>query len=379
MAESPHGRGSQMAATGTSPPAAEGSGTAKDQSRFLLPVPGLGLSRAWEVGTVRFHPAGAAAGLIDQARQDTPTGPDWYTALLAEQANALDMSAVADVSAGAIGEAIPVVERALASLRVVQRLQHPMVDPRRQAFGLPGQVKSSRIEYLDLTVRAAPGWQHLGAATGWSFTDDDHDAWAEEPAYRFLDEALACPAAGRTSLQHRALVAVGLISQAWLTWQPDLALLNSVMALEMLLGEPGDSAKKFRLARRVCYFICGWPEPRYPGGREPACPYLALPINTKGRPGTDLSALITGGRQAAYERGLYCSQFFDVLDLYDDRSAVTHGGELGLSEREEIQATWFITAWLLLPVLRWMAGHPGADLDDLDTEIAAVRGAPDTL
>jgi hypothetical protein len=48
---------------------------------LLLPVVGLNLSRPWEVGRVRFHPAGAAAGLIEAAR----SGPQRPAALQAEQ------------------------------------------------------------------------------------------------------------------------------------------------------------------------------------------------------------------------------------------------------------------------------------------------------
>ncbi len=71
------------------------------------------------------------------------------------------------------------------------------------------------------------------------------------------------PDGERTSLQRRALTAIGLLSQAWLSWQPDTAFLSAVMALEVLLGEPADKDKKFRIARRVSYFICGWLEDSY--------------------------------------------------------------------------------------------------------------------
>lgn len=32
------------------------------ERRLILPVPNLGVTRVWEVGRVRFHPAGAVAG-----------------------------------------------------------------------------------------------------------------------------------------------------------------------------------------------------------------------------------------------------------------------------------------------------------------------------
>jgi len=70
------------------------------QARIILPIPGLNVSRPWNVGIV-------GAG---------------------------------------IDEAIPLAECALAVLRVVQRLEHPLVDARRHAFGLPGQVISVKID-----------------------------------------------------------------------------------------------------------------------------------------------------------------------------------------------------------------------------------------
>jgi hypothetical protein len=153
----------------------------------------------WQVGPVTFRPAGAVAGLIEAAQRAASAAmPDWYAQIVGEKAGELGRSAVADVTVTGIEEAIPLVERALAVLRVVQRLENPMVDARHQAFGLPGQVTSARVDFLDLSAGAALGWHHVGAATGWTFSDQDHDAWSGDPAYRFLAEALACPEAARS-------------------------------------------------------------------------------------------------------------------------------------------------------------------------------------
>jgi hypothetical protein len=38
-------------------------------NRLLVPVPGLDVARAWQVGRVLFHPAGAARELIDAMRR----------------------------------------------------------------------------------------------------------------------------------------------------------------------------------------------------------------------------------------------------------------------------------------------------------------------
>lgn len=81
-------------------------------------------------------------------------------------------------------------------------------------------------------------------------------------------------------------------------------------------------------------------------------------ITTELRPATTLRRYLQSSAEAMRAAGIYCSQFFDVLDLYDDWSAVTHGGELGLGEREEVRQTWFISAWLLRPALRCSRSIP---------------------
>ena len=72
---------------------------------------------------------------------------------------------------------------------------------------------------------------------GWTFDDAAHEAWTTDPALRFLDDAFTRAEPDRTTLHSRALLAVNLLSQGWLSWNPDVELLNSAMALEVLLGE----------------------------------------------------------------------------------------------------------------------------------------------
>ena len=67
-----------------------------------------------------------------------------------------------------------------------------------------------------------------------------------------------------------------------------------------------------------------------------------------------------------------CTEFFGVLDLFDVRNRIVHGGRLGLMEKEKNRATWYITRWLLPQVLGWFADHPDAELAKLDGEIAAL-------
>jgi hypothetical protein len=101
---------------------------------------------------VRFHPAGAVTKLVKDARLGTPgPGPAWFQELVTSKGSELDRWAVAEVTASGIDVAIPMVSSALAILRITQHTERPMVNVRLQSFGLPGEVMSASIDYLDLT------------------------------------------------------------------------------------------------------------------------------------------------------------------------------------------------------------------------------------
>lgn len=339
--------------------------------RVIVPVPNLTVSRAWKVGRVRFHPAGSAAGLVENAIGEAASVPFALPDVVTDKVTELDRGVVAEVTASDLEEGMSLVEDALAVLRVVQRMRNPMSDNRRLAFGLPGQVRSAAVVYFVLDEGLSMGGARVGALAGWTFSDDDHEAWVTDPVYRFINAALACPETDRAALQRRVLITIDLLSEAWLSWQPDMALLNAAMALEVLLGEETDRpAKKFRLARRVSYFLCGWPgDNRYTAGKRAACPLLSLPLSRQGQPGKELEKLIKDIRDGQTAR---CSQFLDVLDLYDARNSLVHGGRIGLTESQQTQATWFIANWLLPQVLAWFADHPDAALTELDAEVASL-------
>lgn len=344
--------------------------------RLLLPVLNLNVTTAWDVGRVRFHSAGAAGELVEAARAETSNMfPAWYEQFVTDRVTELDRWAVAEVTCPHISEAIPLVECSIAALRLVQHLEHPMVDMRAQTFGLPSEVRSARMDYVNLAGRPSIGWKHRGVLAGWTLNHQAFEAWQADPAYRFIDDALAVREGERTPYQRRALTAIELFSEAWLSWQPDVALLNNVMALEVLLGDERDGDKKFRIARRVSYFVCGWPGQRYVDGRRPACPYLTLPIDHRGSPGPELGKRIRDVNAGLI--ALDCSQFFDVLDLYQARNKIVHGGRIGMTSDIEGPATWFIASWLLRPLLAWYSRHPQSDLAELDAEIAAVPAKGD--
>jgi hypothetical protein len=342
-------------------------------ARLIIPVPNLGVSQVWEVGRVRFHPAGSADALVmtAEAQMRVPASPVWHE-LIAEKVTAFGQAAVAELAADDLNEAMHQVASALAVLRVVQHMRRPLSWPGRQTFGLPGQVRSAGVDYFSLAEDLVMGGARVGALGGFTFSDDDHQAWVTDREYRYLDEALQQADAERTVLQRRVLVAIDLLSDAWLSWQPDIALLTTVIALEVLLGEERDRDKKFRVARRVSYFMCGWPgDNRYPAGNRPPCALLTLPLNSRGQPLQSLQGLI-----AAVNSGQAspCTEFFRVLDLFDARNRIVHGGRIGLKEGEQSAATWFISRYLLPQVLRWFADHPDVELAELDADIAALAG-----
>jgi hypothetical protein len=208
------------------------------------------------------------AARATQQRTANPVFGKW----VADWAEALDASAVAEVDGTEdIDSAATLLAAALSVLRVVQNVQHPMSDKSREKFGLIGEVAYGVLDYVIVGDKMTVGASRVGALAGWEFSDDDYNAWSTDPAYRFLDEPLTVGQAERTELQQRALLGIEMLSQAWLTFQPDVSLLNSVMALEVLLGETNDQAKKFRLARRIAYLFCAWPtEQRHFDGTLPA-------------------------------------------------------------------------------------------------------------
>ena len=346
-------------------------------NRLLLPVPGLDLDGAWQVGPVLFHPVlSIARGLIDAMPRD-PRRPDHpvFRTWLDGRVSALSASAAAEVcvtdadDAGAMAGALELVASALAIMRVIQYMRNPMNRLDHQAFGLPGDVPSAVLDYVVIGDALTVGAARSGALAGWTFSDADHQAWMADPAFRFLDQALSCPEPDRTMLQGRALLAISLLSQGWLSYKPHVELLNSAMALEVLLGEEADQDKKFRIARRVSYFSCGWPGQHYPGTGGPACSLLSLPLSDRrpGAPGPELQRVLREMRAA---RTRPCVRFLEVCDIYDARNEIVHRGRLPAdSKRPDI---WFIAALLLGPVLAWFASHPDSDLSELDAEIAAL-------
>jgi len=395
--------------------------------RILLPIAGLNFTRPWDVGRVRFHPAGAALALIEAARagsQDASVRePEYVSSLLAASAR-LSGCVLAEVSVsrtGGVATAETLVESAVAVLNLVQHMEKkPLVDGGAvaallgqlmgntpvvetghpapnlvqrvmkmpwlvafQRFGLPGRAGTASYDFVNLSggkVKPAgvpePGFRGVGAIMGiTTFGDDLYQAWTSDPVYRFIHEALDLDEANRTRLQTRALLAIELLSQAWWSDQADVGLLNTAMALEVLLGESTDGEKKSRAARRAAYLSCGSPNTGHTcaGSQGSACPFLTLPLGRKGSPGQDLKKFIDDAKAGTVPG---CGRFLEVLNIYEARNLIVHEGRYRPTIFEPRPDTSFIQLALMRPALTWFSGHLAADLTELDKEIAAHRVAP---
>jgi hypothetical protein len=391
--------------------------------RILLPVVGLNFERPWDVGRVRFHPAGAAPGLIEAVRagsQDAAALEPEYVSHLLKASARLSNYVVAEVSVSrteSVAVAETLVGSALAALNLLQHMEnkplvdsgavmallaqlmgnkpafesgtHPALNPEQlmknmpwlvafQRFGLPGRAGTASYDFVNLSGgRSKPagvpelGSRGVGAIMGvTTFGDDLYRTWTSDPVYRFIHEALELDEANRMRLQTRALLATELLSQAWWSDQPDVRLLNTAMGLEVLLAESSDNEKKTRVARRAAYLSCGSPNTGHScaGRQGSGCPFLTLPLGGQG-----LRQLVRDARAGVVPG---CSRFLEVLDIYEARNLIVHQGRYKPTIFEPRPDTRFIELALMRPALTWFSSHLAADLTELDNEIASQRLAP---
>lgn len=339
-----------------------------ESRHVLLPVRDLTLTREWSVGRVRLLPSGAARPLVVAAR-DAAAGsaPQWYDEHIDSVAARFDDMTVAEVIGAEPTDAYEHVADALAVLRLLQHQQAPMVDTDWQTFGLPGQVAQWHVEFIDLTSWPGDGFFRGGAVPGWTFSDDDYDAFHADPGLQFLSRALAKDE--RTRLEQRAILAARLLSTSTLEQNPDQKLLSAVTALEVMLGDDDSTgSQKYRLARRHAFLTCLVLSGSMCGRDRPSCPYLALDP-ADGTQRQEITALVRRARSDARVR---CTMHQDVVVAYDARNRAVHEGTAGADLTTVRTMLDPIYRWLVPAVLRWYAACNGDDLQQLDEEIARV-------
>lgn len=334
--------------------------------RFLLPVAGLQLDRAWSVGPVLVRPGAQAAALTAEAVAKSG-GHAGMRGRLEQVGTELAAGAIADVTAENIDAALELTESAVDVLRVFKESRRVWAGG---TFGLPGQVYESTIRYIAMDARAGVGGPRRGDHLGTTLTEDDEEAWASSRGI-----ARVAPLIDRDDLADghvRALMGVRLLSQAMLEHRDAMRLLNVMVAADALLGR---RARSFELARRWVYFGCGRLLTEGLCGRDrPTCPYLALDPALP----ADRKRLKQLRDRADADMRWRCSEWSDLLDRYDARSHVAHGGHPDeVVEKAGQRAAFWTLHYLLEPILEWLIDHPEDPLSDLDAVIARLPEPPD--
>jgi len=176
--------------------------------RVLIPIEGLRVSRPWPIGAVVIHPGDSGEDLI---RDTPPFATEELT--VREQVQTIlrtaRYSSIAEVEGSkGIDAAIDDVQ---ASLDVLRLFQHHRSLYEPTTFGLPGDIYRSRIEYVAVWDRSAPGRRFRGGHPGYSLSDEAYGAWHDSVAFGFLGSALAQepPTEGQRRARVGALLLLG--------------------------------------------------------------------------------------------------------------------------------------------------------------------------
>lgn len=321
-------------------------------SKILIPVPTLTVPEAWRVGRVIFHPSQVARELI----ADTPSFDTEGDSLARAVHQVLDSSAhgsIAEVSgASDIQEALEALRSSLSVLRLFQASRRSWTET---TFGVGVDVGTVVVEYVSIWERSAPGWSVEGHFTGYTFEPKALSEWRQSDAFQYLSAALVDQSdEGR----RRAVRGALLFDRAALEQSPDLRMLGFASALEAWFHGEERGPKKYRLARHVAWFGCGAHDGDLCGRARPICPYLHVKPTEQKRLGT-LREL--GNIYAAWR----CSEWHRVVDWYDARNAVAHGGLHEVSKKESDQPEFWISHYLAEPILLWLRDHPDNPTEEL--------------
>jgi hypothetical protein len=327
--------------------------------RYLIPVEGLKVPRPWAVGRVTLHPGSTGEELI----RNTPpfeVKDDVIRAHVLEILGSANESSIAEVPGGDIDSAIDEVRAALDALRLFQlsRLERTSA-----TFGLPGDLYRSRIEYVSVWKNSAPGGRFRGEAIGWEFNQDSYDDWCGSTGFQFLSASLADPS--KSEGARRAAVGAQLLARAAREHRPDLKMLGVASALEAWLLRRQPGAQTLRLARHVTWFGCGRRDNSLCGRDRPICPYLHLSPDV-GQDHKRLKVLRDLGDAYVTWR---CSEWHRVMDWYDARSGAAHGDPTAVDTKH---AEFWVTHYLMEPILDWLREHPDDPVGDLEATLAAI-------
>jgi hypothetical protein len=327
--------------------------------RYLIPIATLGVPDRWSVGSTVFHPGDRARELI--AGTPPADSPDGFIETTVH--NILDAAvhgSIAEVStADDFNQALDAVRAGMSALRLFKLSRATF---RETTFGLPGEIEASVIEYVAVWDRAAFGASRRGSATGWTFDQQALDDWNASSAFQYLSTAIRDPTADDGS--RRAVRGALLLDRAALEHRPDLKMLGFASALEAWLLQRSAGPQTLRLARHVSWFGCGAHDNNLCGRARPICPYLHLsPDGKHDRKRLD-TLRVLGNTYPAWR----CSEWHRVMDWYDARSDAAHGRPDAVDPKHAREAEFWISHYLLEPILLWLRDHhddPVSDLEEL--------------
>jgi hypothetical protein len=336
--------------------------------KFLIPIEGLAVSSTWDVGATRIHSRSSAENLIASEarhlRDHDVLGSD-----VRDMVDGLSAGSIAEVRAESADTALDQVSSAVDFLRVFQHA-HSQVKATMTMFGLPGDVYRSDVRYLRLGETSGPGFQRRGGALGWTFQDENRGTWQQSPGFTFAAQAVG--KRDQTESERKAILGIQLASQAILEHRPAMKVLSLIMSLESMLLEYLNERQGFRLARRCAFFTCGAPDDLCGRARD-TCPLLAI---TPKR-GNNIRKLDSLRRRASEDVYWLCSDWLQVLDCYDLRSAIVHGDDIEVSSSDAGKIEFWLLQSVMEPALEWLASHPTEPLVRLDEAIDALPSSPD--
>jgi hypothetical protein len=331
---------------------------------FLLPIVGLEVENPWRIGGVTLHSKESGEAIQDRLGEWDRKLLDSFKA--GPSQSPFDGACLAEVKASDVEAAEAACRDTVDLLRVFLNL---IANARTATFGLPGDVPSARMFYLQFGAREGLGFRQRGEFVGTEFSDQTILPWETTQLFRLSREADECDT---TEGVRRARLAVRIASRAIIETEPALRALQVVMAMEALLGT-GSRSKTFQLVRRAAWFTCTPLEPESCGRSRPPCAFLKLdPKVDKER-----AELIRHKVRAESGTEWRCSQWLDLVWRYEDRSAVAHGDPgVEITAADASRDLYWLIHVLMEPALAWLLDHQIDPAGQLDAALAALPAVP---
>jgi hypothetical protein len=328
---------------------------------FYIPIEALTVPGSVSIGPITLTPT------ENVLRQLSPADAELAANQVLYLADEYEIKTFACVDTEEKDEAFELATQAVDVLRVFQNVRYH--DGPLGQFCVAGDIGNRALRYASFDgSTAGSGGTLRGEPFGW--TMPSLEDWSN--ATTFLWAARAIGSARTTEAQRRAIVGIQLLSQAVAENRGTFKMVTLVTALEALLLEQQPYGQSLRLARHVAYFGCGNHSNDLCGRSRDTCPYLALdPGQSSSR--RKLERL----KQVSKQPPLYCAEWHRVVDWYENRSDVIHGGDLSTTYKSARLALYWALRNIVEPILTWLATEPVDPVPELIGEISSLPAPPD--